>query len=204
MKHFQLVKLIGLFALCVSILTACVGGASLPTRFYVLSPMDVTTPAPGLILPKGTTIGVGPINIPAHLNRPQIVTHSSNNQLKLADFDQWAEPLNENISRVVVENLSNLMQSERIYSFANTSRLSDDGYQLVIDITRFEQSNSGVVYLDAKWMLYKGLEREPKLLRTARYKHDRLVGSVEEMAAALSDRIGELSIDIAGSLASIN
>lgn len=194
---------ITLLALLLPILFSCVGKQSLPTRFYVLSPMDHVAAAPGVILPEGVSIGVGPVNIPAHLDRPQIVMHSSSNQLRLAEFDHWAEPLNENISRVLVENLSNLLQSERIYSFVNTTRLSDVGYQLVIDITRFEQDSAGIVYLDAKWLLYKGLEREPKLLRTARYRDDTPVTSVEEMAAALSDRVGELSIDIAGSLASL-
>jgi len=203
MKLLNPLKQASIVAMLLIILGACVGGPSLPTRFYILSAMDVTSPAPGLLLPDNVTIGVGPVNIPAHLDRPQIVTHSSSNQLDLADFDQWAEPLNENISRVLVENLSNLLQSERIYSFSNSSRLSDKGYQLVIDITRFEQNVDGVVYLDAKWMLYKGLNREPTLLHSARYRHARPVGSIEEMAAALSDRIGELSIDIAGSLASL-
>ena len=53
---------------------------------------------PATAAARGPVIGVGPITLPKYLDRPQIVSRASRNQLALGEFDRWAEPLQENVS----------------------------------------------------------------------------------------------------------
>ena len=48
---------------------------------------------------------VGPVSVPAVVDRPQIVVTTGPNQVRLDEFNQWASPLQNNIARVVAENL---------------------------------------------------------------------------------------------------
>ena len=50
-------------------------------------------------------MAVGPITIPASVDRPQIVVAMSPNQVRLDEFNRWVSPLQNNIGRVVAENL---------------------------------------------------------------------------------------------------
>ena len=73
-----------------SLLTAC---ASAPTNFYTLEsqsrPPVVATAASA----KKPLIGIGPLTMPALLDRKGIVTRADNNSVQIAEFDQWAAPL---------------------------------------------------------------------------------------------------------------
>ena len=67
---------------------------------------------PGTAAAQGPVIGVGPITVPKYLDRPQIVTRSGRNQLALGEFDRWAEPLQDNVLRVLAENLAFLIPTD--------------------------------------------------------------------------------------------
>ena len=61
------------------------------------------------------SIGVGPVHLPRYLDRPQIITRTKGTDLKLAEFHHWAEPLADTFMRVVSENLSTLVPTDRVY-----------------------------------------------------------------------------------------
>jgi hypothetical protein len=97
------------------LLAACATGTSAPSRFYVLAPLEAPEAEPQLAPgERCLAIGIGPVEIPAYLDRPQIVTRLSNNELNLAEFDKWAEPLRDNLIRVLAENISSLLCTEPI------------------------------------------------------------------------------------------
>jgi uncharacterized lipoprotein YmbA len=96
------------------LVTSCLlpplGGCSLrrqppPTRLYVLTalPQSERTAAPSLT--TSDTIGIGPVTLPQYTNRSQIVTGATNPELNRAPFEQWAEPLEANFTRVLTDNL---------------------------------------------------------------------------------------------------
>ncbi len=49
-------------------------------------------------------VGVGPVEIPQALDRPQIVTRTGPNKITLDEFHRWASPLREDFARVLAEN----------------------------------------------------------------------------------------------------
>src|SRR5215510_6709686 len=89
-----------------ALVASCLGlgaCASMPSRFYILNTLPAQVPAAAA--ERGPVIGVGPITMPKYLDRPEIVTRASQNQLTFGQFDRWAEPLQDNVFRVLAENL---------------------------------------------------------------------------------------------------
>src|SRR5262249_45023810 len=96
-------------------LLACIGLAgcavSDPTQYYTLgqpaarnteSRAMASTPRSSMAA-STVSIGVGPVIMPSYLDRTQIVTRTAADQLDLANFHRWAEPLQEGIVRVLAE-----------------------------------------------------------------------------------------------------
>jgi uncharacterized lipoprotein YmbA len=95
-------------------------------------------------------VGLGPILLPEYLKRPQIVTRTQSAELKLAEFDRWAEPLENAFLRTIVTNVDALLESAVVVSFAygNPRRLD---LRVFGRITRFDVDESGVAVLKVQW-----------------------------------------------------
>src|SRR5262249_8992959 len=52
------------------------------------------------------TIGVGPVIIPAYLDRTEIVTRTAADRVEISMFHRWAEPLADSIARTVAEEIA--------------------------------------------------------------------------------------------------
>jgi uncharacterized lipoprotein YmbA len=123
------------------------GCSSTPaTRFYMLSP----SAQPVADQSAGYSLSVGPVLIPASVDRPQIVLQTGPNQVFIAEFDRWAAPLKEAIPRVVVENLSLMLGAQDIAIFPQSGP-ADASYRITIDILRFESLPGKAAIVDARW-----------------------------------------------------
>ena len=85
-----------------------------PARFYVLTAPGARA-QPG---PEGQTrrwkVGLRPVEAPAYLRSRAIVVRTGANEVQLADFDRWAEPLEQGIARVVQETLRSARNVESV------------------------------------------------------------------------------------------
>ena len=181
------------------------GGSTAITRFYLLDSMaepaeEVGAGAAGH---EDIVIGVGPVNIPEYLKRSEIVTRDGRNKLLLADFDLWAEPLEENISRVLAKNLSILLPSDRIAVFPWRGMPSIQ-YQIKLDLIRFDGEQDGHALLDARWMILSGKEKEILLMRRSAFREPIVSKTYEAIVVAQSRLIEKLSRDIAAALGSLH
>ena len=134
--------------LCLVLLAGC--GVTQPARFYILTPVEFAGESPL----AGPALGIGPVNFPAYLDRPEIAHRSGGNQLHFADSDRWAEPLKTTFSRTLAENLSVMLPSNRVnlYPWARSARID---YQVSIDVVRFDADASGMVVLVAGWEIIR-------------------------------------------------
>ena len=71
------------------------------SKFFILTPLAdgasaESTPAATANGPS-LTIGIGPIDFPDYLRRPEVVTVNSPNQLDLAAEKRWGEPLDKTL-----------------------------------------------------------------------------------------------------------
>jgi uncharacterized lipoprotein YmbA len=188
---------VALAALC--LLTGCsiLAPQPDPSRFYVLTPsVDQTTP-PGV---AGTsTLGLGPIKFPDYLDRSQIVTRVAPNQVVFSDVARWAEPLDRNFSRVLGENLSRLLNTERVVSLPTFVPVVAK-YEIPIEVLRFESDDKGVVELSARWAIRN--PAEGKLLHTSEshITETATEPGTKAMVAALSAAVGKLGSEIADAI----
>lgn len=174
-----------------------VGCASHPSRFYLLSALPSAEMAnPPSTGQPGPTIGVGRIVLPRYLDRPQIATRTSAYELKLAEFERWAEPLEANFTRVVAENLATLLPSARVTP-SLWPRTAPLDYQVQIEVTLFLSQVGGESLLIADWILLKG--EGPQVLATGKSRLSVPIGGQDYTAivAAMSQTVAELSREIA-------
>lgn len=167
-----------------------------PPDFYVLHAQANPSLAG---VERGVAVGVGPVELPAHLNRSQIVTRASDYQLELSESHQWAEPLKDSVSRVIAVNLSNMLESNRVYVIPRRQSVSLD-FQVSIDIARFDGRLGEAAVLGARWILYSENTREPLLSRVTIVREDTADASYDALVAAASRTLEVLSGEIADAI----
>jgi uncharacterized lipoprotein YmbA len=118
-------------------------------------------------LDRGLAIGVGPLNVAAYLDRPQIVTRATAHKLELSEFNVWAEPLEESILRVIGVNLSNMLETTRIFRVPRRDKTIPLAFRVALDIARFDGELGGDVQLVARWTLYRGQGEDALLTRVS-------------------------------------
>lgn len=119
------------------------------SRFFVLT-ATASRQDPGSQTQRNISIGIGPVSLPGYLKRPELVTRPTANELFIASYARWAEPLRDNITRIIGENLSIMTGSDRIFFFPWEPAVQID-CQLIVEIVRFEGPPRGPMSLTAFW-----------------------------------------------------
>jgi uncharacterized lipoprotein YmbA len=142
------------------------------------------------------------VELPQYVNRPQIVTGDSGNELRRAEFEQWAEPLETNFTRVLAGNLSTLLGTERVAVFPWKGPVPLD-YQVVVEVTQLLGAPNGSVSLVALWRVLGKDGREALLSRQSSFTES--TGSQEygALAAAMSRTVANLSREIAAAIVAL-
>lgn len=139
-----------ILAVCVIMLNGC-AGSSKPSEFYLLRSLPASQDTGLTASETGSpSVLIGPVTLAAYLDRNQIVTLAGDHKLVLNEFTRWAEPLQDNFYRVLVENLSLLLNTPKVYTFERRGSTQAD-FQIVIDVTRFDTTAGGDAHLTAFW-----------------------------------------------------
>ena len=183
------------------------GGCSLgrpspPTRLYVLTALAETDGSQGAAATSGLALAVGPVGLPEYVDRPQIVTGDSGNELQRATFEQWAEPLTTNFTRILANNLSILLGTDRVAIFPWRGSVPID-YQVVVDVTQFLGTRNGSVSLVALWRVLGKDGREVLISRQSRFTEATGSQDYGALAAAMSRTVASLSHEIAAAITAL-
>jgi uncharacterized lipoprotein YmbA len=169
-------------------------GSTPPSRFYTLSA------APAASSPAATaselSVAVGPVVVPAAVDRPQIVVTVSGNQVRLDELNRWASPLPNNIARVVAENLTVLLATPRVTLWLQTVSAIPVDYRTAIEVQRFESAPGEAATIDAVWVVTRNADDRSRTGRTTA-REAVPDGSYDAIAAAHSRALARLSRDIA-------
>jgi uncharacterized lipoprotein YmbA len=182
-------------------------GRSKPSSFYVLSPVAVTE----LELKKVTggssdiAIGIFPVSLPKYLKKSQIVTRTGNNELHLAEYNRWAGKIEEDIGRVIAENLSHLLATDKVLSYPALDIIALD-YTLKIDISRFEGRLGGEIEFIARWAVFDGQGNTLYGVKATRIieptqgrGYSEIVAAQSRALAAFSREVADAIVELAGS-----
>jgi uncharacterized lipoprotein YmbA len=184
------------------VLSGCLGGGSQtpPTRYFVLNSLYT---AEKKIQPVAdlneVVVVIGPLTLTQVLDRPQIIIRHSDNEIRVSDLDRWAEPLRENLARVVIDNIAFLLSRGRVIRFP-PPRSIPVVYQVLMEITRFDGKPGGEVVLRARWAIL-GDNGDTVLLKQQSVLNEPTGGdTVAEMVSAQSRLVAKFSRDIAEAL----
>jgi uncharacterized lipoprotein YmbA len=168
-------------------------GSTPPSRFYTLSASPASSPA---VTASELSVAVGPVVVPAAVDRPQIVVTVSGNQLRLDELNRWASPLPNNIARVVAENLTVMLGTPRVTLWLQTVSAIPVDYRTAIEVQRFESAPGEMATLDAVWVVSRTPDGASRTGRTT-VRETVPDGSYDALAAAHSRAVARLSRDIA-------
>jgi len=170
------------------------------SHFFVLTPLapgDGTLPARRAS--RALAVGVGPINVPRYLDRPEVVKRVAPNELKPTDGDRWAEPLDIQIRSILLINLGTLLGSDRVLSFPWYGGATLD-YVVTVDVYAFERNAERGADLVAHWLVKDGRKGTVLRAEEARLSEATASEKTADVVAALSRALGELSRTIAGAI----
>jgi hypothetical protein len=179
-------------------LAGCLGGQSPPTSFYMLSPLNPSQTGTLAATADGRIrIGLSTVTVPEYLNRSEIVINLDNTVYQLADFSKWAEPLSDNLTRVLEENLTNLLHDDSIDIFLASDSSIPPDYRLEVDVLRLDGNLGDQVTLVALWALLAAEEDDLIVMRRSEYQASAADNTYKELVMAKSRTIEKLSQDIA-------
>jgi len=173
-------------------------GASSPSRFYTLSP----TASPAAAPPASYSVSVGPVSVPAVVDRPQIVVRTGPNQIIIEEFDRWASPIKGDIGRIVAENLISMLGTPQVSVFPQTTAVGAS-YRVSIDVLRFDSEPGKAATLDALWTVSSAKDKQSRSGRTT-LTEPAQGNSFTALVEAHSRALGRLSADIAGAIREID
>ncbi len=174
-------------------LAACSIGGSKSTRFYAISPIANQAQYHRSHL----RIGVGPVQIPRLLRRPQIVIRKNNTELDLVEAHQWGGSLREDLIHAFEENLAILLDTENVETYPWKHSFNPN-YQVRINIEQLDGDLGKTVTLKARWRLLQ----HSKILQVKHAViHVPVQGnSFNAYVKAQSDAVYRLSQEIAAQL----
>jgi len=182
-----------------SLLSGCFG-TSMPTRFYTLSPPE-NHRTETLKIFKDVLV-VGPLTIPEYLDRRQIVSRFGQNGIVLAEFEQWSSSLDDELTRLLVANISEHLVSRHIAVLSGKfSAIPNTGkmYRIPVKIVHFHGYRGGTVVLNAFWGAVENQDGHEKYLFTQESTITETVtgNSYETLVAAMGRAAGKLAMEIA-------
>lgn len=176
---------------CVLLIVGC--ASSPPSRYYTLS--GAAAPTRPVATPG---IAVGPVTIPAVVDRPQIVVTIGDNEVWLDEFNRWAAPLSDNIALAVAENLAAKLGTSGVTLYAATA-LAQAQFHAAIEVQRFESVPGSHALFDAVYTVRRLSDGATTSGRTTAREGVAGLG-YDVLAAAHSRALGRLSADIAGAI----
>jgi uncharacterized lipoprotein YmbA len=170
-----------------------------PSRFFALASLPRTGQrAQDTAGTNSLALGIGPIKFPGYLDRQQFVTRISQNRFAVAENDRWAEPLEENFSRVLSQNLAILLYTDRMVTYP-WERSQQPTYQVQVEVLRFEPNAEQLVELWARWIIMDAAKKTVSI-RESYLTHPARDKSTEASVASMSELASDLSKEIAAAI----
>ena len=121
----------------------------------------------------------------------------------MAEFDRWAGSLKDSFVRILTENLSALLSTDRLFTFPWRGSLPID-YQIKVEVVQFDGELGGNASLIARWTIFDVKEEKVLLVKKSNFTESAGAQGYEALVAAQSRTLGHLSRDIADAVKSFS
>ncbi len=177
-------------ALATFLLAGC-GGSD---QFYRLR---ADGPAP--LSARGLALGVGPVTLPAYVDRAELVFQSSEYQLQIPSKVHWAGSLSENFTRTLATNLGRRLGSGNVlpYPWPPGTSLAR---QVTVDVRQFHAVSGRDAILEASWRVEEPGGGQVLRRRNGRFTEPIVGDGYEPVVAAESRLVAQLADGVADTL----
>jgi uncharacterized lipoprotein YmbA len=178
------------------ILTGC-RSASSPIEFYTLTPLSGIGEADeGVGLGDAVAVGVGPLQMPKIIDRPQIVSRTGVNGINVDEFHRWGGSLYEDFLTVLTLNLSALLRSNMVAAYP-WEEYFDPDYRIYLEVYQFDGRLGEYALLNITWTVTGRRPGDVLRVRNSVIKEAVQSGDYEAFVAAKSRILAALSREMA-------
>ena len=178
-------------------------GPSPRSNYYLLNALpDQKAGQTTTAASDGLSIGIGPVSFPGYLDRPQIVIRSGPNEISFSEFDRWAEPLKNNFTRVLKEDLVERLRTDNIFVYPWPPEAVFE-FQVSAEVTRFDAHPGDSAKLDVQWVILRAHDREVILSRKSSYTVELDRSDYKTIAAAQSRTVADFSREVAAAVTEV-
>jgi len=171
-----------------------------PTQYYTLGQATVKNAesrSNASCSVGGVRIGVGPVSIPDYLDRSQIVTGVGTDRVEFLMSHRWAEPLENAITRILTEEISARVPTERIVTYPWRDMVARAmRCQVVVAVVRFDGRPGGDVTLDTRWRIL-GRDGDELAFERLTVIQAAMGPSLEDLVAGMGRALSTLGREIA-------
>ena len=164
-----------------------------PVAYYTLNTLpEMQQEIPAAVMDDTLAIGVGPVEFPKFLDRPQIVTRKSQNQIQVSEFHRWAGSFPGDFSRVLAKNISILLPTDRVAVYPWGEQFSPT-YRIKLDVEQFDGQVGERVVLEVTWMVTDQEGTNKLLVRKSLIEEPVSEKTYEALVVAESNALATLS-----------
>ena len=173
------------------------GSSTQRVEFYTLNPLSgIQGQVNTAESDQKLSIGVGPVEIPEILDRPQIVTRNGPNKLNVDEFHRWAGRIDESFAQVLAENISLLLGTDQVAVYPWQTDFKPH-YRIALKIRYFEGQWGEDVLLEAIWSVSNQQSQQTRSVRKSVINEPlSTTPDYEALVAAHSRAIAQLSREI--------
>lgn len=201
-KCRRLIVRITISIIAIVLLSGC-RGSTPPVRFYTLNPViessEVKTEAN---VRQNLAVGVGPMEIPKSIDRPQLVTRTAPNTLSVDEFHRWAGSLREDFMRALTANLAVLLKTNQVNAYPWEDYFRPV-YRIFLDVHRFDGELGSHLVLDITYTITDREGRRTLYVHKSRIEEPvpetdfgALVSAQNRAIAALSRELAQIIIKL--------
>jgi hypothetical protein len=130
-----------------TLLAAC--SSSVELRYYQLPQPAATTAAPVATAP---VLYVEPVMVASFLNTNALILQTSSVELHKTTQHQWAEALDQQLQRLLVNGLQQALPGYRVTS----QQPGSDAVRLLVQVEQFHGQQQGIALVSGRFHLLKG------------------------------------------------
>ncbi|MEO9383051.1 PqiC family protein [Chromobacterium phragmitis] len=181
--------------LAAAMAAALAGCASPQSRFYGLdAPAGASAPAQ-----FGKRVLLGPVSLPAALERPQLVLDMDGGELKLQEFDRWGAPLDRLLAQRLSQGVARASGVASVYAYPQPGMDGGD-LRFIVDVRSLSLRPGRGAALEAAWQLQS--VADGKILARGGFSRSRAAAAREPgaLVAELRILLDGLAADMAAPL----
>ena len=186
--------------LTAALATGCLGGPTPAPEYFTLSAAPAPDAAPLAARPQLGLV-LAAVELPRHLDRPELVTRDGPHRLRLWNLARWGGSLRSDVQRVVADDLARLLGTARIAVYPDEARFPVD-CRVLLSLLELGGPRGEPVVLRARWTLAGA---DGRALRVGETHLEQPVASAsfEDYVAAQRAALAGLTREIAGHIAQL-